>query len=409
MSRRYDITQEEVRVAWKAVRRAGGGCGHDRQTIKGVEADLDNQLYKIWNRMTSGSYIPKPVLYVDIPKAKGGVRRLGVPTVSDRIAQTVIKNRLEPIMEKHFHEDSYAYRPNKSALDAVTMCRARCFKHKWLVEVDIKQFFDDLDHDITMQILQKYTDDLSVLLYARKFLKAPGITQEGETVARERGTPQGGVISPLLANMFLHEVFDKWMQESHHIKPFERYADDIVVHCVSEKQAIFMKDQIEDRLKQYQLTMHPEKSRIVYTGTSNDHDHRGHGLSRKFTFLGYDFKPRYIMGRTVYSPGMSTGALKAIRSKIREQWNLRHRIGESIEKIAKEVNPVIRGWFQYYGAHRPTELNKLQYLLNWHLARFIKKKHKTARGWGSAWAHLMNLKKKDPKLFVHWYNIRPAG
>ena len=409
MSRRYDITQEEVRVAWKAVRRAGGGCGHDRQTIKGVEADLDNQLYKIWNRMTSGSYIPKPVLYVDIPKAKGGIRRLGVPTVSDRIAQTVIKNRLEPIMEKHFHEDSYAYRPNKSALDAVATCRTRCFKHDWLVEVDIKQFFDNLDHELTMQMLHKYTDNLSVLLYAKKFLKAPGITQEGEMVAREQGTPQGGVISPLLANMFLHEVFDQWMQERYQSMRFERYADDIVVHCVSEKQAKFMKDQIENRLKQYQLAMHSEKSRIVYTGKSNDLDGRSHGLSRKFTFLGYDFKPRYAVGRTVYSPGIGAGALKAIRSKIKEQWKLQNRIGESIQKIAEEVNPVIRGWIQYYGAHRRSELYRLQYLINWHLTRFIKRKHKTARNWGKAWTHLMSLKKEDPKLFVHWYSIRSAG
>jgi len=267
MSRLYNITQEEVRSAWKAVRKAGGGGGFDGKTLKDIESNLENELYKIWNRMTSGSIIPKPVLQVAIPKAKGGVRILGIPTVIDRITQTVIKQRLEPLLEKHFHANSYAYRPNKSAIDAVTVCRARCFQHEWLLELDIQKFFDVLDHEMLEAMVRKYTDDPVIILYVRKFLKALRINKEGEEMATIIGTPQGGVISPLLANLFLHEVFDKWMDKEYPSILFERYADDLVVHCVSEKQAKFLKCRLEERMRAFKLNLHPEKTRIVYTGT----------------------------------------------------------------------------------------------------------------------------------------------
>jgi len=405
MTRLYDVTRGEVDAAWKAVRSAGGCAGTDGREIKDLEKDLEGQLYKIWNRMSSGSYIPSSVLLVDIPKAKGGVRRLGIPTVSDRVAQRVIKNRLEVILEEQFHVNSYAYRPNRSAIDAVTMCRQQCFRHEWLIEVDIKGFFDNLDHDLCMEMLGKYTQDKSILLYVKKFLKAKGQKQNGEEVLREKGTPQGGVVSPVIANLYLHEAFDLWMSESFPNIKWERYADDCVVHCVSEKQALWIKDQIGKRLALYKLELHPEKTRIVYTGKSNDYDHRKHNLSRKFTFLGYDFKPRYVKGKVVYSPGIGRGALKAMLHKIKTEWCLRHKLGKDLTEIARSVNPVIRGWINYYGHHRRSDLNELALMINTKIVWFMKRKHKSIPTWNKGWKRLKMLKRENSKLFCHWHMI----
>lgn len=405
MSRLYAITKEEVAQAWKAVRKAGGCGGSDGKTLQDIESNLNNELYKIWNRMTSGSYIPQPVLQVGIPKAKGGVRLLGIPTVSDRIAQMVIKKRFEPTLEEHFHKDSYAYRPNKSAIDAVTVCRQRCFEYRWIVELDIKRFFDELDHEMMLAMVQKYTDDPVIILYVKKFLKAPRINEEGEEEAVRRGTPQGGVISPLLANLFLHEAFDFWMQKEFPSLDFERYADDIVAHCTSEKQAHYLRLRIEERFNAFKLALHPDKTRIVYTGKWNDHDRRGHAIPRKFTFLGYDFKPRKWHGEVVYGPAMGTSALKRIRTEIKEKWGLRYRLNEDLRDIAQSVNPIIRGWVNYYGYHRRSELSRLTLVINGFLAKFLKKKHKGKHTWDQAWKELMRIKAINPSLFYHWNGI----
>lgn len=405
MSRQYDVTREEVEAAWKAVRRAGGRAGHDGQTIEDIEKDLDNQLYKIWNRMSSGSLQAQPVLRKKIPKAKGGCRELGIPTVTDRIAQMVIKNRLEPIVEEFFHEDSYAYRPNKSAIDAVTVCRERCFKHEWLLEIDIKGFFDAIDHDLMMQMLEKHTSNKMVLLYAKRFLKASGRTKEGEEILREKGTPQGGVVSPIFANLYLHMAFDQWMRETHPSTKFERYADDCVVHCVSEEQALFIKGEIEERLFQYRLELHPEKTRVIYTGMSNDYDNRGHKFPRKFTFLGYDFKPRMNRRQITYSPGIGKGALKAILHKIKEGWKLQQRYGEDIAQIAQSVNPVIRGWINYYGYHRRSDLYQMAVLIDTRLVKFLKRKHKDIKTVNQGWIYLRKIKRANKELFCHWHMI----
>ena len=402
MTRLYNITKAEVSAAWKAVQQAGGGSGFDDKKIADIESDLDNELYKIWNRMSSGSYIAQPVLTVKIPKAKGGHRQLGIPTVSDRIAQMVIKKRLEPVLDPKFHDDSYAYRPGRSAIDAVTTCRERCFNREWVLELDIKTFFDDMGHAQLLEMVRQYTDDKCILLYVGKFLKAAHRTECGEESTPDKGTPQGGVVSPLLSNLYLHEVLDDWLSKKYPEVKFERYADDCVLHCASEKQAYFIKNRIEGRLKQYGLTMHPDKTRVVYVGTRNDYDHRGHTCLRKFTFLGYDFKPREVRGRTVFTPAIGKGALKMIRSKIKEKWRMKSRISDSLEDIAREVNPAIRGWITYYGHHRRSELHKLSYVINEYLVEFIKKKHKTQTTWNKAWQELNRRQAKKRTLFCHW-------
>jgi RNA-directed DNA polymerase len=406
MSRLHNVTREEVEIAWKAVRRAGGSAGYDGQTIEDVERELDNQLYKIWNRMSSGSLQAQPVLLIEIPKAKGGVRCLGIPTVTDRVAQMVIKNRLEMKLEEKFHVDSYAYRPNKSAIEAVGICRQRCFTHEWLLEIDIKRFFDEIDHEILEEILARYTTDKTIVLYAKRFLKAKGKKENGEEVNRERGTTQGGVISPLLANLYLHEAFDSWMEERFPGIKFERYADDIVMHCVSENQAWFMKNRVEGRLKQFKLMLHSEKTRVVYTGTSDKHDGRGHGLSRKFTFLGYDFKPRMMKGgRLVFTPGIGKAALKKILVKIKSSWCLRQNVGLTLEDIARKNNVQIRGWINYYGYYRRSELYKLADMINTKLVWFLKRKRKSLKTWKQGWRELQKAKERTPRLFCHWHMI----
>lgn len=403
MSRMYEINRTEVDVAWEAVCRADGGAGYDGVTIEQVTSRLDDELYKIWNRLSSGSYQAQPVKIVRIPKAKGGERVLGIPTVTDRVAQTVIKNRLEKEVDPHFHRDSYAYRPHKSAIDAVLKARERCMRTSWVLEVDIRGFFDHLDHELMLEILSRYTQDKLVLLYIKKFLKAKSIEEDGEQIERLSGTPQGGVVSPVISNLFLHEAFDTWMQETYPSVEFERYADDLLIHCTSEKIAQAIKDQIEARLKQYKLELHPEKTRIVYTGTSNDHNSRGHGLPRKFTFLGYDFKPRDYKGRTVFTPGMGQGALKVINLKLKS-CRLGSMMHGSIEKIAGVLNPKLRGWINYYGHSRRSELYKLADLVNRRLASWLNKKL-NIRLHGKSWDELKRLKHSQPKLFVHWYMI----
>ena len=393
-------------MAWDHVRRAGGGCGADGETLAMVAADLDNQLYKIWNRLSSGSYMAQPVKLVQIPKVGGGKRTLGVPNVTDKVAQMVIKSRLEPLLEPHFHPDSYAYRPGRSALDAVGVVRERCFQHRWVIDLDIKSFFDTLDHELLMEMVRAKTDDETIHLYAERFLKAQGITESGETVERISGTPQGGVVSPLLANLYLHEAFDRWMQASFPEVRWTRFADDILVHCVSENQAYFLLNRIKGRLKQYKLQVHEEKTRIVYTG--KDAKGPDSKVPRSFTYLGYEFKPRTYRNAgitsLVFTPAMSQKAQKLCREKM-QSWKLKHRVCLELEEIAAEVNAVIRGWIMYYGRYRRSALYYLARDIDQQLVRWLKRKHKSLHSYDQAWNKLQELKKKQGKLFYHWYNV----
>ena len=407
MSKSYDVSREEVDNAWNAVRKADGKAGFDGKTIEEVEVNLDAELYKIWNRLSSGSYMPAPVLLVKIPKVKGGTRQLGIPTVLDRVAQGVIKNRLEAVVQSQFHTNSYAYQANKSTIDAVGLCRERCMSMKWVVDIDIKGFFDNLDHDLMLQIVEKYTQDKLVLLYVKKFLKAKGINGRGEEAIREKGTPQGGVISPLLANLYLHEAFDLWMKENFSDIQFERYADDIIVHCVSEKQAHFIRDRIEGRLKLSKLELNTEKTKIVYTGRDNSQDHRGHSCPRKFVFLGYEFKPRTYFGKLIYTPGMGAAARVRIRNEVKRFPDLRLKF-RPIEKIAAVLNPKIRGWINYYGHFRRSELYKMGRDIDSRLVRWLCRKHKPLTSLKKGWKYLVEIREARPKLFEHWYRIRSS-
>ncbi len=313
------------------------------------EQDLKNNLYRIWNRMSSGTYFPPPVRSVGIPKKDGSERRLGVPTVADRIAQTVVKMYLEPEVEPQFHPDSYGYRPRKSAVDALTATRQRCWRYDWVIDLDVRGFFDNLDHSLVMRAVRKYTRCQWILLYVQRWLTAPMQQDDGTLVPRTTGTPQGGVASPLLANIFLHLAFDDWMRTTHPDVPFERYADDIVAHCRTEAQAQQVLSHIQRRLAQCRLEVHPEKTRIVYC---KDDDRPGQYPTEQFTFLGYTFRSRRAKNRwgryfISFIPAVSNAAATRMRQTMR-RWHLPRRSDKAIDDLARMWNPVLRGWIQYY-------------------------------------------------------------
>jgi RNA-directed DNA polymerase len=321
----FDIPKAHVWDAYLAVKASKGGPGIDGICMGEFEQDLKNRLYKIWNRLCSGSYFPAPVKQVDIPKADGGTRTLGIPTIEDRIAQAVVKQYLEPMVEPHFHEDSYGYRPGKSALDAVATARRRCWRDDWVLDLDIRKFFDTLDHQLVLTAVSRFTDCRWVLLYVERWLKADIQAPDGTVIRRGQGTPQGGVISPLLANLFLHLAFDKWMAEQFPNIHFERYADDIVVHCRSKKQLDWIRTLIERRLAQCKLELNDEKTRVVYCRDSN---RQGNWDCNSFDFLGYCFRPRTARDRQgrfflTFSPAISAKASRTLRQVIRRVWRLR--------------------------------------------------------------------------------------
>lgn len=390
--------------AYRRMKANGGSAGVDGISIGEFDSRLGDNLYKIWNRMSSGSYYPPAVRLHEIPKVDGGKRILGIPTVGDRIAQTVAKMYLEPKVEPHFHPDSYGYRPGKSALEAVGVARQRCWKQAWVIDLDIKGFFDSIDHSLMMNIVQKYTEEKWLLLYIRRWLEVPAQNENGETMQRSKGTPQGGVISPLLANMFLHEAFDKWIKEQFSTVPFERYADDVIVHCRTEKQAKYVLDCIRRRLAQYGLELHPEKTKIVYC---KDDKRKGDYECTRFSFLGYEYKSRKNMARNGdifmgFTPAISPKAKETIRDEIRK-WKLTKKTTWTLEDVAARINPVVRGWINYYGAYSRSELASVLWGLERKITSWAMRKYKKLqrrRKAGALW--LANIRKRKPRLFAHW-------
>jgi len=400
----FCITKRQVWEAYKRVKANKGAAGVDGQTIEKFTEDLQDNLYKLWNRLTSGSYFPQPVLRVEIPKSDGGIRPLGIPTVADRIAQMVVKTHLEPELEKHFHPDSYGYRPGKSALDAVGMARQRCWKNNWVLDLDIKGFFDNIDHELMMRAVRAHTEEKWVLLYIERWLKAPIEMPDGTHKQPQKGTPQGGVASPLLANLFLHYAFDEWMKRENPDIPFERYADDAVCHCKSEAQAEQLMQSLNVRMKGVGLELHPEKTKIVYC---QDDDRQGEYPNTVFDFLGYTFRPRLSKNRfgkyfINFSPAISNKAAKAIRRKSRG-WSWSKRSDKSLEDLARMFNPIIQGWINYYSRYYKSALYPILKCLEQRLVIWATRKYKRLRHHKRRAAQWLNrIARKQPNLFAHW-------
>ena len=398
------ITKRMVWEAYQRVRGNGRAAGVDAKSLSDFAENLEDNLYRLWNRMASGSYFPPPVRRVEIPKANGGVRALGIPTVADRIAQMVVKQQLEPALEPHFHPDSYGYRPGKSAHQAVAKARQRCWHADWVLDLDIKGFFDTIDHTLLMRAVRHHTREKWVLLYIERWLTAPVALPDGSREERTRGTPQGGVASPLLANLFLHYGFDAWMQRHYPHIPFERYADDVLCHCRTRQQAEQLKEALAQRMAECRLALHPEKTRIVYCKDSN---RRGQHPHIQFTFLGFCFRPRMAKNRwgklfTCFLPAVSPAALKRMRLRIR-QWRLPQHAPLALEDIARSLDPVLRGWWQYYGRFYPTELRKLFEYFDERLGKYLRCKYKRLSGHkGRSLRQLDQIARQHPDWFVHW-------
>lgn len=401
----FSIDKKRVYEAYKAVKSNAGSAGVDGQTIEQFEADLQNNLYKLWNRMSSGSYFPPPVRAVSIPKKTGGQRILGVPTVADRVAQMVVKQHIEPALDPVFLADSYGYRLRKSALDAVGVTRQRCWKYDWVLEFDIKGLFDNIDHELLLRAVRKHVTCKWALLYIERWLTAPMEHEDGTKAERKSGTPQGGVVSPILSNLFLHYTFDLWMARTHPDLPWCRYADDGLVHCRNEQEAQTLKAELQARLAECRLELHPAKTKIVYC---KDRNRTGAYPNVQFDFLGYCFRPRMVRRSRDnklfcgFNPAVSSSALKAMRTTIREL-DFRHLTQLSLVDIARRLNPLLRGWIEYYGRYAPSALYPLlryvnQTLLAWMMRKFKRfAAHKIRAG-----RFLERLARENADLFVHW-------
>jgi len=408
----FKISKQVVWKAWKQVKANKGAAGVDSETIADFERNLKDNLYKIWNRMSSGSYFPPPVRAVAIPKKTGGERLLGIPAVSDRIAQTVVKMYLEPLVEPKFHEDSYGYRPGKSAIQAIKVTRQRCWRYNWVLEFDIKGLFDNIDHDLLMKAVGHHTPCKWILVYIERWLKAPFQKEDGTLVEREKGTPQGGVVSPVLSNLFLHYVFDKWMERNYPQNPFCRYADDAVAHCRNEAEVHRLQTALEIRFKECGLELHPQKTKIVYC---KDDDRRGDYPNTSFDFLGFTFRPRKSRNRRGkhfinFTPAVSNKAGKAMRQTAR-RWKMHLRSDKTLEDLSRMFGPVIRGWINYYGSFYKSALYKTLRHLNRTLVRWAIRKYKRLRGHrrrAEYW--LGRIARKQPQLFPHWQmGIKPMA
>ena len=390
--------------AWGKVKANKGSAGIDNESIEEYEKNLKDNLYKLWNRMSSGSYMPTPVKLVEIDKADGKKRPLGIPTVNDRIAQMVCKIYFEPEVNRYFHTDSYGYRPGKSAKQAVGKCRERCWYYDWVIDLDIKGFFDNIDHELMMKAVRHHTDKKWITLYIERWLKVPMVMTDGTVKERNKGTPQGGVISPLLANLFLHYALDKWLERKYPDIRFERYADDCVIHCKSEKQALFMKEKIRKRLEECKLELHPEKTKIVYCKDAN---RKYNNKNTEFDFLGFTFRQRTCRNSEGvifmrFQPAISRKACKRIKESIREL-KIRNWATRTIEDISEALNARLRGWYNYYGAYYRSAMESIFHVVNGILLSWVRNKYKKFRGsLKKAFDWLSRMEKEKPKLFIHW-------
>lgn len=406
----FEIPKLLVYEAWKRVAANNGAPGVDNESIALYQENLRGNLYKLWNRMSSGSYCPQPVKQVLIPKGDG-FRSLGVPTVADRTAQMAVKMILEPRLEKIFHPGSYGYRPGVGAKNAVSQVRVNCWRRDWVLDMDIKAFFDSIDHELMMRAVEKHAPEKWIRLYIRRWLECPIKLVSGEMQNRTCGTPQGGVISPLIANLYLHYAFDHWMKRNAPSIPFVRYADDVVCHCRTKTEAETLLENLKERLEACKLELHPVKTKLVYC---KDNKRKGRYPLTQFDFLGFSFQGRTVQDRqgnlfTGFNPGVSRKSLKHMNERIRGL-KINRSTQASMSELAVRLNPVVRGWIAYYGAFYPELLKKFLVRIDLRLGRWARNKYKQLRGRKRrSWDWLKRCRVTFPNMFVHWDYLFTKG
>jgi RNA-directed DNA polymerase len=401
----FNIPKKLFVQAYQLVKANAGAAGVDQESLEDFAKDLKGNLYKLWNRMSSGSYFPPPVRAVPIPKKSGGTRILGVPTVGDRICQMVATLVFEPEVEKIFLPDSYGYRPKKSALDAIGVTRERCWYQDWVVEFDIKGLFDNIPHELLMKAVCKHTQETWVILYIERWLKSQVLMPHGEIINRTRGTSQGGVISPVLSNLFLHYVFDAWIKRAHPNVLWCRYADDGLVHCKTLQRAEMILEELKARFAECGLELHPDKTKIVYC---KDGARKKDYPNKSFKFLGYEFRARLCKNNKRnsmfinFTPAVSKEAAKSMRATTK-RYNWRNRTDLSLAEIAQRYNPVLQGWLNYYGRYSRSAMYPVWRHFNKTLIAWAMRKHKRFRNRKTrASLFLEGISQKQPSLFAHW-------
>jgi RNA-directed DNA polymerase len=394
--------RQVVKAYWK-VRKGGKAVGIDNESWTDFEKETEKNLYVIWNRLASGSYHPQAVREVEIPKKDGKKRKLGIPILRDRIAQQVVKEYMERQVDKLFHENSYGYRPLKSAHQAVEQVRKNSYKYDWVIDMDIQKFFDEIDHELMLKAVTHVLEEKWVKMYVERWLKMPIKKKDGTLEQRNgKGTPQGGVISPLLANLYLHFTLDVWLDKHYPDVSFVRYADDVVIHCNTKEQAETVLEAIRQRLKEVKLELKQEKTHIAYC---KDYRRKLKHGTVKFEFLGFSFQPRArkskIDGKlfTAFTAEMSQSNQKKIREEIREaiSWN-NTRI--EIFDIADSFNSKLRGWIGYYGIYSNKCLRLTLMQIDQRLVKWLRRKYRLGKR--KAVDKLLLMKTENPKLFFHW-------
>ncbi|MCH9827283.1 MAG: group II intron reverse transcriptase/maturase [Gammaproteobacteria bacterium] len=405
----FGIPKRVVWEAWKRVAANKGAAGVDDVIIEAYQARLSRNLYTLWNRMSSGSYQPQAVRQVLIPKGDGRLRPLGIPSVNDRVAQMVVKLLIEQRLESVFHPSSFGYRPGRSALQAVTQARRNNWRSDWVVEMDIEAFYDTIDHELLQRAVNRHVPEVWIRLYIRRWLECPVRLEDGQIQARTGGTPQGGVISPLLANLFLHYVFDAWMQNKHLSVQFERYADDMVCHCRSEQEARSLLAELHSRFSDCKLRLHPTKTQVVYC---KDDRRTSQFPVVRYDFLGFSFHARTCQDRrgrlfAGFNPAVGRKALKRMTHVIRAL-KINRSTQLTLPMLADRLNPIVRGWIGYFGHLYPEPLKRFLIRLDLRLGCWARNKYKRLRGHKRrSWAWLKRWRECNPRLFAHWEFVYP--
>lgn len=399
------ITYEMVATAYQKVRKGGKSPGVDGESWAEFESKgVEKELYVIWNRMASGSYIPREVKRIEIPKQDGSTRKLGIPTMRDRIAQEVVKDYMEKRIDIKFHANSYGYRPMKSSHEALKQVRKNVLEKDWVVDVDISKFFDEIDHELMLRAVEAMMEEKWVKMYVKRWLEMKVHLPNGEVEEHKgKGTPQGGVISPLLANLYLHYSLDQWLEKHYPKVSFVRYADDIVIHCATENEAQDLLTALKGRLTEVKLRVNEAKTKIVYCK-----DYRRKALHEKtqFGFLGFSFQPRSARSQItagsnyiVFSGEISRENQKHIREEIQECINWRNTTLEP-EVIATMLNSKLRGWITYFEIFGKRQLRTTIRYVDTRLVKWLMRKHKV--GSRAATSLLGHLYGRKPHLFYHW-------